>query len=54
MNRTLLRLVPALSLALVAALFAGCGKDAPTGAAPPRLAPETELTFAPLQGDTAG
>jgi hypothetical protein len=43
-----------LSLALVAALFAGCGKDAPTGAAPPRLAPETELTFAPLQGDTAG
>jgi hypothetical protein len=54
MNRTLLRIVPALSLALVAALFAGCGKDAETGPKPVKQAPETELTYAPLEGDTSG
>ncbi len=54
MNRTLLKLVPVLSLAVVTALFAGCAKDADPGKPPLPLAPETELTFAPLEGDTAG
>jgi hypothetical protein len=54
MNRILLKLVPFLSLALVIALFAGCGKDASTGPKPTPKAPETQLTYAPLEGDTAG
>ena len=52
-TRSSLRLVAALSLALLAAVLAGCSKDtnAPKSQS---LAPETELTYAPLQGDTAG
>ncbi|HET9950903.1 MAG TPA: hypothetical protein VFS09_03820 [Candidatus Eisenbacteria bacterium] len=51
--RSSLRLVSALSLALLAAVLVGCSKDA-TAPKPQPLAPETELTYAPLQGDTAG
>jgi hypothetical protein len=54
MNRFFLKLVPASSLVLAAMLFAGCGKDAETGPKPVPLAPETELTYAPLEGDTSG
>jgi hypothetical protein len=52
--RTILKVVPVLSVALVAAIFAGCAKDKGTGPKPVEQAPETELTYAPLQGDTAG
>ncbi|MEK7317237.1 MAG: hypothetical protein AAB011_13735 [Candidatus Eisenbacteria bacterium] len=54
MTRNILKLVPVLTVALVAAMFAGCGKDKETGPPPVRQAPETELTYAPLEGDTAG
>ncbi|HEU4725253.1 MAG TPA: hypothetical protein VFU59_08135 [Candidatus Eisenbacteria bacterium] len=54
MMRNILKLVPLFSVALVAALFGGCAKDNGAGPTPVRLAPETELTYAPLEGDTAG
>lgn len=54
MMRYILKAVPALSVALVAVLFGGCSKDKGAGPEPVRLAPETELTYAPLEGDTAG
>ena len=54
MNRTSWRLAPVLSVAILAALFAGCAKDAETTRPPtPQGAPETELTYAPLEGDTS-
>jgi hypothetical protein len=37
----------------VLAGFLGCSKDAKTGPVPPPKAPETELTYAPLEGDTS-
>jgi len=52
--RNLLKLVPVLSLAFVVAIFAGCAKDNGAGPKPVLQDPETELTYAPLQGDTAG
>jgi len=52
--RYVLRLVPVLSVALVAAVFTGCAKDKGVGPPPALQNPETELTYAPLQGDTAG
>ena len=54
MTRNILKLVPVLTVALVAAMFGGCGKDKKTGPVPVSQAPETELTYAPLEGDTAG
>jgi hypothetical protein len=51
--RSTITLAGTLSLAVLAAVLAGCGRDT-TGPTPPSLAPETELTYAPLQGDTAG
>jgi hypothetical protein len=54
MIRHILKLVPVLLLAAVAALFAGCSKDNAAGPIPAKQNPETELTYAPLQGDTAG
>ena len=47
-------LVSILAVALVATLFAGCGKDAGTTKPRSHQAPETELTYAPLEGDTSG
>jgi hypothetical protein len=52
--RNLLKVVPVLSLAFVVAIFAGCAKDNGAGPKPVLQDPETELTYAPLQGDTAG
>jgi hypothetical protein len=46
------RLAAALSLALLAAFIVGCSKES-TGPRPQSAAPETELTYAPLEGDTA-
>lgn len=43
----------ALWFALSGAVLVGCAKDT-TGPKPRSLAPETELTYAPLQGDTTG
>lgn len=54
MIRNPLKSVPLLLVALVAALFAGCGKDTGTGPKPLPRAPETELTYAPISGDTTG
>ncbi len=54
MMRNILKLVPVLTVAAVAALFGGCAKDKGAGPAPVHTAPETELTYAPLEGDTAG
>ncbi|HET9950981.1 MAG TPA: hypothetical protein VFS09_04210 [Candidatus Eisenbacteria bacterium] len=54
MIRNILKLVPVLLFAAVAALFAGCSKDNTAGPTPVKQNPETELTYAPLQGDTAG
>mgnify|MGYP001573512330 FL=1 len=54
MMRNILKLGPVLTVALVAAMFSGCSKDNEAGPAPVRQAPETELTYAPLEGDTAG
>ena len=54
MMRNILKLVPVLSVALVAALFGGCSKDNGAGPTPVRQNPETELTYAPLEGDTSG
>jgi hypothetical protein len=52
MKRTIPLLIMALA-ALVAVVFAGCGKDNGAGPTPVRQSPETELTYAPLQGDTS-
>ena len=54
MIRHILKLVPVLLLAAVAAFFAGCSKDNSAGPTPAKQKPETELTYAPLEGDTAG
>jgi len=54
MIRNIMKLVPVLTVTFVAALFAGCSKDDGAGPEPIRQAPETELTYAPLEGDTAG
>ena len=54
MIRNILKLVSVLLFATVAALFAGCSKDNTAGPAPAKQNPETELTYAPLEGDTAG
>jgi hypothetical protein len=54
MNRNILKLVPILAALAVAVFFAGCAKNNPGGPKPAPLAPETQLTYAPLEGDTAG
>lgn len=42
-----------LGVALAAALSGGCAKDIGAGPTPVRQAPDTELTYAPLEGDTS-
>jgi hypothetical protein len=54
MIRNILKLAPVLLVAGVAALFAGCSKDNTAGPTPVKQNPETELTYAPLEGDTSG
>ncbi|HET7903915.1 MAG TPA: hypothetical protein VFM17_05095, partial [Candidatus Eisenbacteria bacterium] len=54
MNRALTGLASVLAVALFAALLGACAKDAETTKPRASLAPETELTYAPLEGDTSG
>ena len=50
---TLFRPFLFLIAAVGAGLLGACAKDATAPPPPPPLAPETELTYAPLEGDTS-
>ena len=52
MHRHVTRLMLCLILALAAAYFTGCASDITPPAKPSPGFPETELTYAPLPGDT--
>src|SRR5688572_18408582 len=52
MGHHLARRSPCLVTLLLAATLAGCADSVEPPPPPPKLTPETELTYAPLPGDT--
>ncbi len=53
MARGSIRIIVGLAAALILAAWVGCGKKITPPETPPLQNPETELTYAPLEGDTS-